>query len=84
MSTSTERDLVAGLSDAERAALPSRLRALVSDSLAKEWSKAKGERDAAIDAVTDSETGLYIDAEAVAAARERWVARKAELLGREG
>lgn len=83
MSTSTERDLVAGLSGAERAALPSRLRALVRDALAQEWSKAKAERDAAIAAATDPDTGLY-DAAAVAAARERWAARKAELLGQEG
>jgi len=45
-----EAELVAGLTEREQAALPSRLRALVADEHVRAWNEAKATRDAAIDA----------------------------------
>lgn len=79
---------IASLTDAERAALPSRLRALNADDRTKAWGAAKAERDAALAAAwaKDDETGAYLipdpdeRAAAVAAAKEAWAATKADLL----
>lgn len=79
--------LVASLSPAEQAALPSRLRALTADERTLAWNTAKAERDAAIDAATalvdpeDPESGYAMDDplerhDAVTAAKDAWSAFK--------
>lgn len=70
---------IASLTDAERAALPSRLRALNADDRTKAWGQAKAERDAALAAAWAIEDPDE-RAAAVAAAKEAWAAAKADLL----
>lgn len=71
--------VVASLSPAEQAALPSRLRALVADDYVAAWAQAKAERDAALRAALELEDPDERVA-ALEAAKEAWQARKAELL----
>lgn len=86
--------LLADLTDEELARLPARLRRLTVDENTRAWNEAKRERDEAIAAVTQEVveelvdvrgtpyvqvTTRITDPEAVAAATERWTARKAEL-----
>lgn len=85
-----KRELVLSLSEAEQAALPSRLRALTADERTIAWNAAKAERDAAIATATalvdpeDPESD-YLIADPkerwakVAVAKDAWAARKAEL-----
>lgn len=79
--------LIATLSPAEQAALPSRLRALTADERTVAWNAAKAERDAAIAAATalvdpeDPESGYAIEDPlerhaAVTAAKDAWSAFK--------
>lgn len=78
MTKSDAAALVAGLTDEERATLPSRLRALTVDDRTKAWQAAKDTRDAALAAAWDIEDP---DArhEALTAARDAWATAKAEL-----
>lgn len=79
------RPLVESLTDAERSALPGRLRRLVASPVVNAWAEAKAERDAAIEGARAALATGEIDAEGAAAAidlaRETWRARKAELSG---
>lgn len=83
MPKSSEADqLVAALSnltEAEIAALPSRLRRLLRPPEADAWEAGKAERDAALAAAYELEDPDE-RAEAVSAARAAWAERKAELL----
>lgn len=72
--------VVASLSPAEQAALPSRLRALVAGPETTAWAEAKAERDAALAAALELEDPDERVA-ALEAAKEAWQVRKAELLG---
>lgn len=95
MAPKTHEALLADLTDEELARLPSRLRRLTVDEHTRTWNEAKRERDEAIAAATeevveelvDPHGNPYValntrvtDPEAVEAARQRWNARKAELL----
>jgi len=87
--------LLADLTDEELARLPARLRRLTVDEHTRAWNEAKRVRDEAIAAATEEVTEDLVDVlgnpyvqvttritdpEAVAAATQRWNARKAELL----
>lgn len=78
MTKSDAAALVAGLTEEERAALPSRLRALTVDDRTKAWQAAKATRDAALTAARDIEDPDARD-EALTAARDAWATAKAEL-----
>jgi hypothetical protein len=87
-----QRELVLSLAPSEQAALPSRLRRLAADEETLAWNAAKAERDAALEAawarVDPEDPGSdYVIADpderaaTVAAAKDAWRDRKAELKG---
>lgn len=86
------------LTDAERRALPARLRLLGADDATILWQAAKAERDDAVSAAAatladatarglagdDLAAAIATRSSAVAAARQTWAVRKAALISGEG